>query len=305
MNDLEHLLSAFVSPHHLAVEFDARFYQLVQSDLVGMSDADLISHYKMHGRSEGRIATPGAHRSGFVAQIPTAGMTLEIGPAVRPVLRGQNIKYFDISDRAGLVARALAEGYPAAEECPLIDYFSPTGDLAVVSEKFDGVFSSHCIEHQPDLVKHLNDVANLLRPGGFYYLIIPDKRYCFDALLPESTIDQVFAAHREKRVRHTREKVLEHHTKTTHNDAPRHWVGDSKDPRVNETKERARIAQFKYEQAQATGGYVDVHAWQFTPQSFRSIINELVASGLSALSLERVYDTVHNRHEFCSILKAR
>ena len=303
MNDLYRLLFAFVSAHHLAVEFDQRFYQLVQDDLAGMSDAELANHYEDHGRNEGRMATPGAHRYGFVAQIPPNGLTLEIGPAVRPVLLGPNIRYFDIADQAGLVARAKIEGYPA-DDCPVIHYFSPIGDLSVVPDKFEGVFSSHCIEHQPDLVKHLDDVANLLKPGGLYHLIIPDKRYCFDALLIESTIEEVVAAHKERRVRHSREKVIEHYTKTTHNDALRHWKGDSKDPRIGEMRERKRIAELKYEEAKTTDGYVDVHAWQFTPSSFRTIINALNQQGLCRLAVERVYDTVHNRHEFCAVLKA-
>ena len=300
MNDLDNLLSVFVSKSHLAVEFDPPFYKLTQSDLSNMTVDELVSHYQKYGKSEGRIATPAAHREGFVAQIQTSyGLVLEIGPAVRPVLRGDNIRYFDIADQAGLTARANAESY-SSQHCPVIHYVSPIGDLSVVTDSFDGVFSSHCIEHQPDLVAHLQGVAALLLDGGRYYLIVPDKRFCFDALLPESTLDQVIKAHTEKRKVHTRESVYDHYVHTTHNDAAKHWRGESDDPRLGQRKERKQEADRII--ADANGGYVDVHAWQFTPDSFRAILSGLHDRGLCRFSIARIYDTVYGRHEFCAVL---
>jgi hypothetical protein len=48
--------------------------------------------------------------------------------------------------------------------------------MSLIKEKFSLIFSSHNIEHQVDLVKNLNQVANLLEEGGKFFIIIPDKR---------------------------------------------------------------------------------------------------------------------------------
>jgi len=302
MNDLHFLLPAFVSQDQLAPEFDASFYRLVQIDLKRMTPAQLADHYEEYGRGEGRLATPAAHRSGFLAQIPPQGVGLEIGPGVEPTLTGDGVRYFDVQDKAGLVARAASDGYPT-ERCPDIDYVSPLGDLSVVTDQFDYVFSSHCIEHQPDLARHLQGVARLLHPNGRYYIIIPDKRYCFDALLPESTLDEVLVAHAEGRTVHTIANIYNHYALTTHNDILRHWYGDSQDPRLD--VRHAREMEAAQAIANANGGYIDVHAWQFTPSSFRTIINGLAERNLCPFLIERIYDSTFGSNEFCVVLTRR
>jgi hypothetical protein len=109
---------------------------------------------------------------------------------------------------------------------PHIHYVSSEGDLSVVTEKFSCAFSSHCIEHQPDLIRHLNQVEDLLDRSGKYYLIVPDKRYCFDCVFSETTLDEIEQAHKEKRRRHSVQAIIEHRAYVSHNDPFRHWVGD-------------------------------------------------------------------------------
>lgn len=302
MNDFAQLLSLLATPKVLAPEFDPTLYRLLNADLASMSDDKALQHFEKYGKSEGRCASVAAHRAGFVAQISCDRPALEIGPAVRPVLSGPNVRYFEIENQAGLIARAKREGY-AFDRCPeVIHYVSPTGDLAVVEQKFETVFSSHCIEHQPDLVRHLVGVGDVLVPGGRYFLLIPDKRYCFDALLPESTIEEVLQAHGDRRKTHTFEKVLEHYSRTTHNDSARHWRGDHVDEALEQTTP-ARIELAKHVFAAADNGYVDAHSWQFTPESFRQIIYGLRSQ--LALVVERIYFTVHGQNEFGAVLVRR
>jgi hypothetical protein len=47
-----------------------------------------------------------------------------------------------------------------------------------------------------------------------------------------------------------------------------------------------------------------VHAWQFTPGSFRELLGMLHAGGDSPLRPLRVYETPHGRNEFTAILEA-
>lgn len=301
MNDYTQLLCRFVTPGLLAPEIDPFFYRLLNDDLATFDDAALRQHFERHGRREGRCASPAAHRAGFVAQIPDTRPIVEIGPGFHPTIRGSHVRYFDLMSRADALAQTQQQT-PLIDEPPEIDYVSPIGDLSVITDRFDALFSSHCIEHQPDLVAHLQKAGDILRPLGRYFMLVPDKRYCFDALLPESTLDRVLLAHHERRRVHTYESVYEHYVLTTHNDTGRHWRGDSIDEALlSQRTERASIAQGVFD---AGGdGYVDVHAWQFTPQNFRTIITELNRRGLIRLAVERVYDTVYDRHEFGAVLR--
>lgn len=51
------------------------------------------------------------------------------------------------------------------------------------------------------------------------------------------------------------------------------------------------------------GEYVDVHAWRFTPTSFRTIVAGLFDRGLTALKPVAVHDTMFLHLEFFAILE--
>ncbi|NKC02957.1 class I SAM-dependent methyltransferase [Brucella haematophila] len=226
---------------------------------------------------------------------------LEIGPFCNPVLIGENVSYFDVLTRADLIKRANEIGYDI-KHAPHIDFVSPNGDLSIVDRKFDAVLSSHCIEHQPDFIRHLNDVANLLNEGGAYFLIIPDKRYCFDAGIEVSSIAEVVAAHIEGRKVHSLTSAIEHFALTTHNDPPRHWEGNSFDDTYeNAVLSRIKLAVQAWEGGK--GGYIDVHAWQFTPTTFREMITRLCKLNYIGLVAEEVHETALGSNEFTAILR--
>jgi hypothetical protein len=94
--------------------------------------------------------------------------------------------------------------------------------------------------------------------------------------------------------------VLGQSVMTTHNDCARHWNGDhgtfmeACEPRIREGVEAFEAA---------AGGYVDVHAWYFTPESARTIVRVLREARYTELSLERLYPTRRNTFEFWMILR--
>lgn len=243
-----------------------------------------------------RRRRPSARKILF-GQIKAGDRVLEIGPFTSPNIRGPKVKYFDVLDKASLLERAVKHDYPRRKPVD-IDFVSPNGDLSIVGEAFDFVASSHCIEHQPDLVYHLQQVGRLLRNGGRYLLVVPDKRYCFDHFFPESTLDAVLAAHAERRTRHTLENVIAHQLHQTHNDAARHWSGDHGALPV---VDQSAIDRVKSEHD--SGKYIDVHAWQFTPKSFEDIFAALYDKGLSPLACRKVDPTLQNTFEFCAVLE--
>ena len=283
----------------LPPDFDPAFYRAANPDLDFTDDAAAVDHYEQHGRREGRVGSPMACRDGLVARIDTARPTLEIGPFCRPLVRGEGVRYLDRLDAAGLRARAIELGMDPAG-CPeRIDFVGGLGE--VEPERFEAVVASHSIEHQPDLVRHLEEVARVLTANGRYYLVVPDKRFCFDHFLAESTIADVLDAFEEERTVHRLGSVVEHVALVTHNDPARHWRGDHGGIGDGERRRRAAEAIDTYRRS--AGGYLDVHAWQFTPAAFRDAMTTLAGLGLSAFEVEAVYDPPRDSAEFCAVLR--
>lgn len=201
---------------------------------------------------------PPISRAAFRRLIPRPA--LEIGPFDVPFLTGSGVEYFDILDQEAMRKRARELGRNP-NGCPHVHY---TGRLGDVPKRFAAVFSSHTIEHIPDLIGHLEDVAALLKPGGAYYLIIPDKRYCFDHFRPISTIGDVEAM--RGGLRPSVRAIRERWETTTHNNPLRHWLGLHGRPAGNRDGANREI-----EEAVA-GKYIDVHQWAFMPESFRHLM---------------------------------
>lgn len=280
-------------------EFDVDSYRASYPDLAHMEAREAATHWEQFGLREGRQGSRLAVREHFLDFVRHEASILEIGPFGKPALTGPNVAYFDVLDQRDLKARAERIGLDATA-VPVIDWVSPNGDLSIVDRRFTAVVSSHCVEHQPDLIQHLNAVAGILTPEGRYYLIIPDKRFCFDALLPESGLTAIMAS--RGATTHKLISVIEHRAFTTHNDTGRHWAGDHIDAtHWDSIHPRTKAALQEFESA--AGRYIDVHAWQFTPTSFRSVIAALTDQGLIGLSIERVYQTVFHRNEFTAVLR--
>jgi SAM-dependent methyltransferase len=282
----------------LPAEFDAEVYRHLHPDLTQKNDAQLRRHFREYGIKEGRCATRLGSATEFAQLVPGDADALEIGAFYKPYLRGERVRHFDILHRDALVERARALGFPH-ERIPSIDYIDPHGDLRCVTQSFDVVLSSHVVEHQPDLVRHLHGVENILRPGGLYFLLVPDHRYCFDHFIAESTIAEVLDAHVSGRRVHSLRSRLEHAALRTHNDPKRHWRGDHGSLEGIPAALDGELAVY---QAQP-GAFVDVHAWYFTPSSFSTVVTQLAELGLTRLRQLRLYPTLHSTNEFWAVLQ--
>jgi SAM-dependent methyltransferase len=149
---------------------------------------------------------------------------LEIGPYMSPILNKDEADYFDVLDKDALVERSKLEGTPYWLVAN-VDFVGPEASDKYIPEKYSLIVSSHVVEHQIDLIKHLNQVHDLLVPGGLYVALIPDLRYCFDHFLNPSTVVDAIAAHFSVSSNHTLNSFLDDRLLTSHNNPLDYWRG--------------------------------------------------------------------------------
>ncbi|MDO8542002.1 MAG: class I SAM-dependent methyltransferase [Opitutaceae bacterium] len=64
------------------------------------------------------------------------------------------------------------------------DFLADAVALPVPDDTLDYLCSSHVLEHLPNPLGAIWEWHRVLRPGGWLYLVVPDKRYTFDAGRP-------------------------------------------------------------------------------------------------------------------------
>lgn len=291
--------------------YDYEFYvtHTRNLDLASAKPDEAWAHYVHYGLREGRISGPVESRGHFTALVPAKAAILEIGPGGNPTFRRPafNVRYLDVLDAPALRALAHEQPWVDATQIPDIDHvWRGQRYRELIAARFDAAFSSHAVEHQPCLVRHLNDVADVLRPRGWYFLVVPDKRYCFDHFMPETTVGEVVEAHLEGRTRHAARHILDHGLMCAHNEAHVHWEDNhGADPRDEAMTEELgkRVRQYLADRPGQGDTYMDTHAWRFTPHGFRYVLSVLRAAGLTRFSVERVYPTMRPSFEFFAVLR--
>jgi SAM-dependent methyltransferase len=248
-------------------------------------------------------------RSTFINKIDKNKLSLEIGALHSPIIDPNvynNVYILDVFD-----TDTLRKNYENDKEVDInkivnVDYVwsGQKYNELITDRKFDQVLSSHNIEHQPDLIKYLNNISSVLIPGGLIYFIIPDKRYCFDHFKKESDIIDILSANIRQDIKPSISNLLEWRIKNTHNNADNHWNNDHGiDKTYNSTHLISIYTELKKIYNNNNYDYIDTHVWKFIPESFIKNINLLYLMELSDLNLIFCSDTKQNSHEFYAILQ--
>ena len=201
---------------------------------------------------------------------------LEIGPSHRPTAAkrdGFNVRILDHLDAAALRDKYATHGVDisAIEEVDYVWTGQPLDQL-VAGERFAWIIASHVIEHVPDLVGFLNACETILVPGGVLSLAVPDKRYCFDCERENSPLGRVIDVAHAQLTNHSVGTAAEYFLKVRRKGGQIAW--DERHQGAIEPVhglEDALHAMAKVRE----GHYFDLHAWVFTPDSFRQIIRDL------------------------------
>lgn len=113
---------------------------------------------------------------------------VEIGPLCYPTLdkNESHISYLDICSKETL-AQSLGRDYPLE----VVDVDIVTNGRPLVGvlppASCDYFIANHVLEHIPNLISWFEDIHSLLKPGGFIYLAIPDRKFTFDLRRPETS----------------------------------------------------------------------------------------------------------------------
>jgi len=280
-------------------EFDYEFYKSLWPEAAGMSPREAHNHFRKFGSQYGLPGSPLADMRIFVQFLSKLHFCqiLEIGPWATPRMVGENVCYFDVTSREKLQRSAKRMGIDPSS-VPEINYQSEDGCLKCIDRKFDMIFSSHCIEHVYDIVRHLNEVADLLEDGGIYALIVPDKRYTFDYFRPTTSLGDIVDHHFRKLDRHTLKTFIDS-VYSAHNDPKRHWDNDHGEI----VRMDATMLERAMELYRSTGGRGGRHAWIFTEETFREVFTQLASMDLVHLQPIRIYNTIRNSNSFCVVMK--
>ncbi|MCX7068398.1 MAG: methyltransferase domain-containing protein [Methylococcales bacterium] len=224
------------------------------------------------------------------------GLGLEIGPSFNPLVPkadGYNVEILD-----HLSAANLREKYKGAPNVDLlkieeVDYISDGGSILNLIGKhrhYDYIIASHVVEHTTDFLGFISDCEQLLNDDGVLVLAVPDKRFAFDCLRSYSTTGQILQAHLEKRQRHTPGQVFDEIAYNCLRDGAIAWKnGDSGSLSFFRPLNDAKAV---FEELQQHDKFYDIHAWQFTPSSFRLIMNDLFEIGAIHLRENSFHETI-------------
>lgn len=243
----------------------------------------------------GRSARPVAGRvDKALRHVQKLGLGLEIGPSHNPLAPkrdGYNVHILDHANREELIAKYTGHGVnlEAIEEVDLVWKGEALDELIGRRDHYDWVIASHVIEHTPDLISFLNQLANVLRPRGIISLVIPDKRYCFDYFRPVSSTGDVLQAYLEQRRLHTPGAVFDQFASAATLSGKIAWYAHEQGP-IALVHPQSEILSH-YEKAQQSREYIDVHQWRFTPSSFLLMLRELQEMGLIQLAVKDTFDT--------------
>ena len=203
---------------------------------------------------------------------------LEIAPFHNPLAPkrdGWNCLCLDIYDEARLRAMAEASDDPFVRgnlaNIEKVDVVAPAGDLHGAIDRlgclgqFDYICSSHNFEHLPDPIRFLRDCGEVLKPGGYLSMAIPDKRKTLDYGRPLTGLKDLLEAWLTGRKQPSAFQLFEAESTLMRVDGEaRELTGD-----LGAAYEKllARMSGFDY---------LDAHVSVFTRESFMLLLAELL-----------------------------
>ena len=153
-----------------------------------------------------------------------------------------------------------------SDDVPDVDYIISRNlplSHQIVDRKFDYVVLAHVLEHVPDPIGYVQDLAKLLNDGGVIMMAIPDKRRTFDSGRQLTSIEHILNDYHEKSIYPSIEHVMEF--------AP--CV-------VDELRGKGPAEVYHWAKSNHESGTADVHCHVWTDQHFFYQIDQIMRADL-------------------------
>lgn len=236
---------------------------------------------------------------------------LEFGPLIRPIVSKKeypNIVFADVRSTEEIRDLYTTSTYLEATGLDVdissvteIDHVIKTSYTETFKneEKFDVVYLSHVIEHMPDIISFLEDVANIIKKDGKLVLIYPDARYCFDHFRNGTTFIDAYDVYRHKSV--NAKAVFDFTYNVLHeNDPAVFWGKKNVIDLLPQNKFKDSLKS--YDKAFDNDLPDDVHFWPFSDYQFVKFLYDLERAGLLDFEINDFHETQFNTQEFMVIL---
>lgn len=235
---------------------------------------------------------------------PASQTGLEIGPLHNPVVSKNEGQVFYVDHCSTAELRRKYDGQITPDSIQDVDFVWADESLsqAVGGRSFDYVVASHVIEHVPDIIGWLNQIAAVLKPSGLLCLAVPNRYYTFDYLRPVSTVGEMLDAYFRQAKVPTAKHLYDNYTMACHLDKDKAWRGEIDQASLQRVHPPGIAMQF-VRRSLDHGEYFDCHCWVFTPRSFLSAMEALIKEGLIPFAIANFGLTQPGELEFFAILR--
>jgi SAM-dependent methyltransferase len=240
---------------------------------------------------------------------------LEIGPLASPRV-GKNegpIRYLDHASTDELKQKYATNPVMRTKLHKIVDVDYVIGANKTIADAvgsdapFDYVIASHVIEHIPDPVGWMAEVARVLRRGGILSLVIPDKRYSFDINRSLTDISDLVDANLRNLRQPSYRQAYDFYARAIAGqvDTDSVWAGvaDYTDTLPQDLDDPDVAALDACRRMQTSSEFVDVHCHVFTPDSFLDLFDKLARLDLVDFEVASFFPTEIGSLEFTVSLR--
>lgn len=245
----------------------------------------------LQSRSVPRTEAEESRCSSVLGRCPTERRGIEIAPYFNPITDRDrhDVLYVDCIDNDEILRKAKENPGSVGRLVPRIDVvWVPGRRLAdcIGPECLHYAVASHVLEHVPNPVGWLQEILDILEPGGVIAIVLPNRERSMDYYRNPTTFAQIVGWSIEKPARPTPTQVMDFLSQSFEDDGTIDFDGpvpSFEQARRHYTDLQAvDFAEFVAREDQ----YLDVHCSVWTPASFTEVFTRLIATGRMDVEIE-------------------